>query len=114
MDVGLMPLPENSWTRGKCAYKAIQYMASGVPVIAADVGVTRDVVGAGGVVANARGDWVDALVTFAQDAKLRAQVGGTGRDRASAALLRRAVGPHAGPAPVGRLGDVRDSRIRVW
>ena len=62
MDVGVMPLPENSWTRGKCAYKAIQYMASGIPVIAADVGVTRHVVGEGGVVANARGDWVDALL----------------------------------------------------
>ena len=83
MDVGVMPLPENSWTRGKCAYKAIQYMASGIPVIAADVGVTRRVVGEGGVVTNARGDWVDALVTFARDANLRAQVGGAGRDRAA-------------------------------
>ena len=44
MDIGIMPLPNNRWTRGKCAYKAIQYMASRIPVVADDVGVTRWVV----------------------------------------------------------------------
>ena len=35
-----MPLPDNEWTRGKCAYKAIQYMAAGIPVVADDIGVS--------------------------------------------------------------------------
>ena len=114
MDVGLMPLPENSWTRGKCAYKAIQYMASGVPVIAADVGVTRDVVGAGGVVANARADWVGRTGHVRAGRPAPCTGGGDRPGPRSAGLLRRAVGTHAGPAAVGRLGNVRDSRIRVW
>ena len=41
MDIGLMPLPDNAWTRGKCSYKAIQYMAAGVPVVADEVAVPR-------------------------------------------------------------------------
>src|SRR4051794_16095317 len=49
MDIGVMPLPDNPWTRGKCAYKAIQYMAAGIPVVADDVGITRSVVGSGGL-----------------------------------------------------------------
>ena len=47
VDVGLMPLPDNEWTRGKCAYKALQYMAAGIPVVADDVGLSAQVIGHG-------------------------------------------------------------------
>jgi glycosyltransferase involved in cell wall biosynthesis len=42
-DIGVMPLPDNRWTRGKCGYKAIQYMAAAVPPVISDVGSNRDI-----------------------------------------------------------------------
>jgi glycosyltransferase involved in cell wall biosynthesis len=85
MDIGLMPLPDTPWTRGKCAYKALQYLASGIPVIADDVGVTAAVVGpgVGGLVMSAIDDWSDGLTTLAADASIRARMGAQGRERVS-------------------------------
>ena len=84
MDIGLMPSPDNEWTRGKCAYKAIQYMASGIPVVADDVGITARVVGDGEAGAIVRGDlqWADAILELGRDSLLRQRLGSTGRERA--------------------------------
>lgn len=83
MDVGLMPLPDNAWTRGKCAYKALQYMSAGVPVVADDVGMTSRVVGDGaaGLVARSPNDWNEALACLADSAPLRQRMGDAGRRR---------------------------------
>lgn len=83
MDIGLMPLPDTPWTRGKCAYKALQYLASGVPVVADDVGVTAQVVGSGvgGIVVGAGDDWTGALLTLVGDADRRGRMGAAGRRR---------------------------------
>ncbi|MEJ7785628.1 MAG: glycosyltransferase family 4 protein [Solirubrobacteraceae bacterium] len=83
MDIGLMPLPDTPWTRGKCAYKALQYLASGVPVVADDVGVTAAVVGPGdgGLVVSSTDDWASALITLAGDASRRSHMGTLGRER---------------------------------
>lgn len=83
MDVGLMPLPDNAWTRGKCAYKALQYMAAGVPVVADDVGLTGRVVGDGssGLLARSPEDWQHALARLAASVELRSRLGATGRTR---------------------------------
>ena len=53
VDVGVMPLEDSEWARGKCSYKALQYMAAGIPVVADDVGVSARVIGhdVGGLVA---------------------------------------------------------------
>jgi glycosyltransferase involved in cell wall biosynthesis len=84
IDVGLMPVPDNPWTRGKSAYKALQYMSAGIPVVADDVGISSDVIGPGyaGFVAREGDEWVEALLTLARDAPLRAQLGTHGRRRA--------------------------------
>lgn len=94
MDIGLMPLPDNAWTRGKCAYKALQYMSAGVPVIADDVGVTVQVIGdeSCGLLANSPADWVQALGRLATGAELRARLGAAGRARVEADFSVQAWG----------------------
>ena len=95
VDIGLMPLPNDEWTRGKCAYKALQYMAAGIPVVADDVGVSAQVIGheASGLIAGRQSDWVEHLRTLAADPLLRAQLGARGRDRVSREFSVEAWGP---------------------
>lgn len=95
MDVGLMPLPDNPWTRGKCAYKALQYMAAGVPVVTDDVGVSAEVVGerVGGLVVERREDWPAALCELADDSELRRRLGAAGRERVAADFSVRRWAP---------------------
>lgn len=75
-DIGLMPLPDNAWTRGKCAFKAIQYMASGVATVASPVGITPDLVrdGVNGFLASSPKDWFGALDHLVSDVSLRIQI----------------------------------------
>ncbi len=78
-DAGIMPLADNEHSRGKCAYKALQYMSRGVPVIASDVGVNREWIaerGAGLVVKE--DGWCDAIVSVLADEKRRRQLGACG------------------------------------
>lgn len=83
MDVGLMPLEDAPWTRGKCAYKALQYMAAAVPVVADDVGVSARVVGDGeaGLIPRDAAQWTEAIATLARDPALRQRLGDAGRER---------------------------------
>lgn len=80
-DVGIMPLADDLWSLGKCAYKLIQYMAVGLPVIASPVGMNRKVVqhGINGFLVESLEEWHAALVTLAQNPDLRRQMGEAGR-----------------------------------
>ena len=81
-DVGVMPLPDNDWARGKCAFKLIQYMACAVPVIASPVGANRDVVnGDCGLLAATPQEWADALRLLRDQPVKRAEMGQAGRER---------------------------------
>jgi len=78
-DLGIMPLVDDGFTRGKCAYKALQYMSCGLPVVASDVGINREWIqesGAGFVVAP--GGWADALGTLLSDPESRSGTGTRG------------------------------------
>jgi glycosyltransferase involved in cell wall biosynthesis len=81
MDLGLMPLMDTPWARGKCGYKLIQYMACGLPVIASPVGVNREIVqhGGNGFLAETDAEWRAALSTLLADPALRMKMGQAGR-----------------------------------
>jgi len=79
-DVGVMPLPDTAWARGKCAYKLIQCMACGVPVIASPVGANVDAVPpACGILARHADDWLTAFRVLAADPGLRSTMGAAAR-----------------------------------
>ena len=82
-DVGIMPLPDSPWERGKCGYKLIQYMACGKPVVASPVGVNAQIVvpGENGFHATRTSEWINALTRLAADADLRPRLGAAGRAR---------------------------------
>jgi len=82
-DVGIMPLLDTSWERGKCGYKLVQYMACGLPVVASPVGVNKQLVehGVNGLLADNEHDWVQTLNRLLSDPSLRRQMGINGLRR---------------------------------
>ncbi|HWD09188.1 MAG TPA: glycosyltransferase, partial [Actinomycetota bacterium] len=80
-DIGLMPLPDDEWSRGKCGFKALLYMSLGVPPVVAPVGVNTVIVsdGANGLLASTEEDWVGAVGRLVEDAALRRQLGAAAR-----------------------------------
>ncbi len=98
-DVGILPLPDDPWTRGKCSFKALQYMAAGVPAVVSPVGMNRDVVedGVTGFHADDPGAWVARLTGLLDDRDLRRSMGWAGRERAAEHYSHEALtGPLAG------------------
>lgn len=81
MSVGLMPLGNSEWEKGKCSYKMLLYMACGIPVVVSPIGMNNEVLGRGqcGLAASDESGWVDGLTTLLEDAKLRSQMGSIGR-----------------------------------
>ncbi len=81
-DIGVMPLPDDDWARGKCAFKLIQYMACAVPVVAAPVGANIDVVSPEcGMLAPDAGAWLEALRWMRDHPQQRREMGLAGRER---------------------------------
>ena len=82
-DIGIMPLPDNLWERGKCGYKLIQYMACGKPVIASRVGVNLKIVehGINGFLAGSKKEWIEALDFLYTDFECRDAMGKKGRKK---------------------------------
>jgi glycosyltransferase involved in cell wall biosynthesis len=80
-DIGIMPLPDEPWARGKCGYKLIQYMACGKAVMASPVGVNTEIVlqGHNGYLAASADDWEKNLCVLIADRKLRDEMGKAGR-----------------------------------
>lgn len=82
-DVGIMPLEDGLWEKGKCGLKAIQYMACALPVIASPVGMNREIVedGKTGYLANSNDEWINALESLKFDKGLRKRMGEAGRKK---------------------------------
>ena len=80
-DVGVMPLTDTPWERGKCGYKLIQYMACEKPVVASPVGVNTKIVqeGVNGFLAHTEEDWMKALKMLIANPEMKKQIGQNGR-----------------------------------
>lgn len=78
---GLMPLVDDPWARGKCAFKALQYMALGMPALVSPVGMNTEAVqdGHNGYVCATEEDWYQAIRRLLTDEPLRAQLGAAAR-----------------------------------
>jgi len=96
IDIGVMPLEDDEWSRGKCAFKLLQYMSYGKPVIASAVGENLTVVehGRNGFLAKSTGDWQSAFETLIIDEKLRHAMGEAGLQRFKSMYERRVVQSH--------------------
>jgi glycosyltransferase involved in cell wall biosynthesis len=80
-DIGIMPLPDDDWTRGKCGFKALQYMALEIPAVASPVGVNPSVIdqGVNGFLPSSHEDWETQLLLLIENEDLRADFGRNGR-----------------------------------
>lgn len=82
-DIGVMPLFDGPWEKGKCGYKLVQYMACGVPSVASDVGVNREILAHGtyGMLAKSENEWEARIASLIASPSLRNEIGMLGRAR---------------------------------
>jgi glycosyltransferase involved in cell wall biosynthesis len=80
-DIGLMPLPDNPWTRAKCGLKALQYMALGIPPVVSPVGVNAEIVthGVDGLHATTDDSWIESISRLLSEPDQRARLGAEAR-----------------------------------
>jgi hypothetical protein len=109
MDIGVMPLTDTPWARGKCGYKLIQYMACGLPVIASPVGVNKDIVehGVNGFLAETDKEWCSAIETLLSDSELRRRMGAAGRKKVEESYSLQVWGPRVAQMLRGVADEVR-------
>ena len=80
-DIGIMPMPDDEWALGKCAAKALQYMAMGIPAVCSAVGANREVIqhGENGLLASTDKEWITNLEALVDSPTLRQSLGAKGR-----------------------------------
>ncbi len=81
IDIGVMPLPNDAWSKGKCGLKALQFMALGIPTICSPVGVNTEIIqdGENGFIADTEQEWVDKMGRLLRSVDLRNRLGLAGR-----------------------------------
>lgn len=81
MDIGIMPLPDDEWAKGKCGLKGLQYMALEIATVMSPVGVNTDIIedGVNGFLAGDEDEWFEKLSALIDDAALRQRIGKAGR-----------------------------------
>ncbi len=80
-DIGIMPLPDDEWTKGKCGFKGLQYMALEIPTIMSPVGVNTEIIndGVNGFLASTEDEWMEKLSILIESKELREKIGKEGR-----------------------------------
>ena len=83
IDIGLMPLTDDLWSKGKCGFKLLQYMALEIPALASPVGVNTSIINQGinGFICNNQQEWKDYLIQLIEDETLRKTMGKEGRKK---------------------------------
>ena len=81
-DIGIMPLPNDEWVKGKCGLKGLSYMACGIATIMSNVGVNSDIIehGKNGFLAETEQEWVNCLSLLIENSDLRHKIGQAGRE----------------------------------
>ena len=81
-DIGVMPLPDNDWTQGKCGMKGLLYMSVGLPTVMSNVGMNKDIInnGINGFLPTGNQGWIDVLSKLIEDKELRKKIGDKGRE----------------------------------
>ena len=94
-DIGVMPLVDDAWSRGKCGFKLLQCMSREVPVLASPVGVNTEIIqdGVNGLLAFDSDEWREKLVALIDDPALRARLGRAGRETVAERYSFRAILP---------------------
>ena len=94
-DIGIMPLDDSLWARGKCSFKMLTYMAVGRPVVVSPVGMNAEVLAQGdcGFAASSHDDWVNGISSLLNDPGMADQMGSVGREIVEARYARKIVGP---------------------
>ena len=79
--IGIMPLRDDEWSRGKCGLKLLQYMAAGIPAVASPVGVKKEIISNAfnGFLASTEDEWYEKLLKLCDDPELRKKMGNAGR-----------------------------------
>ena len=96
VDVGIMPLPDDPWSRGKCGLKALQYMALGIPAVVSPVGVNSEIVkeDVNGFLAGTDEEWIEKLGSLLTNPTLRSRLGRAARRTVEERYSARVVAPH--------------------
>jgi len=94
-DIGLMPMPDDPWARGKCGFKIVQYMALGIVPVASAVGANREILSHGedGFLCSGEAEWIATLIRLIDDPDLRARIGARARAAAVARYSLAAQAP---------------------
>jgi glycosyltransferase involved in cell wall biosynthesis len=80
-DIGIMPLPESEWTKGKCGFKILQYFSMGIPAIASAVGINKEIIthGKNGYICYNKAEWMKYMNLLIKSDVLRNRLGRNGR-----------------------------------
>jgi glycosyltransferase involved in cell wall biosynthesis len=106
IDIGIMPLPDDQWSKGKCGLKALQYMALGIPTVCSPVGVNSDIIrdGENGFLADTKDEWIAKLKQLLHSANLRKKLGAAGRETVEESYSAKSQAP--------RVFEVFESAVR--
>ena len=83
IDIGIMPLPDDEWSKGKCGFKLLQYMALRIPSVASPVGANANIITheAEGLLCSGTEEWVEAIERLINDPGSRERMGEAGRKK---------------------------------